>query len=67
MRYKASQAAGRLCSSANAEAAGGADAPTKPQIESMYNDFEGKTVVDLGCGTVRPSGFASGRASPAAS
>ena len=24
-----------------------------PQIESMYNDFEGKTVVDLGCGTVR--------------
>lgn len=23
------------------------------QIESMFNDFEGKVVVDLGCGTVR--------------
>ena len=23
------------------------------QIENSYNDFEGKTVIDLGCGTVR--------------
>ncbi len=28
-------------------------AAAPPQIESMYNDLEGKTVVDLGCGTVR--------------
>ena len=27
--------------------------PSPPQIESMYNDFEGKMVIDLGCGTVR--------------
>lgn len=24
-----------------------------PQIENGYNEFEGQTVVDLGCGTVR--------------
>jgi hypothetical protein len=24
------------------------------QIDSMYNDFEGKVVLDLGTGTVRP-------------
>lgn len=33
---------------------------THPQIDSMYNDFEGKVVLDLGTGTVsRENGHAS--------
>jgi hypothetical protein len=29
--------------------------PVLGQIESTYSDFEGRTVLDLGCGTVRGS------------
>jgi predicted RNA methylase len=29
------------------------------QIDSMYNDFEGKVVLDLGTGTVRPCSHAA--------
>ena len=25
------------------------------QVDNSYNEFEGKVVVDLGCGTVRPA------------